>query len=141
MPVQGGEPIQVTGKGGLAALESTDGKFVYYSKGNAMGPASLWRVSGSSHHADGSETQVLESLADWSTFSVVPDGIYYIPHADGGTTASIQFHAFAGRRTWKIAAIEEPVSVGLAVSPDGLTILYTQVDHEDNDLMLVDALR
>jgi hypothetical protein len=141
MPAQGGEPIQVTRNGGLAALESADGKFVYYSRGNAMGPASLWRVSGPSHDADGDETQVLESLADWSTFCVVADGIYYIPHADGGTTTSIQFHAFAGRKSRKIAAIEKPVSVGLAVSPGGLTILYTQVDHEDNDLMLVDALR
>jgi hypothetical protein len=140
MRVQGGEPIQVTRKGGLAALESADGKFVYYSKGKALGPASLWRVSGRKHGADGDETQVLESLADWSTFCVVADGIYYIPYAEGGTT-SIQFRAFAERQSRKIAGIEKPVSVGLSVSPDGVSILYSQVDHEDNDLMLVDALR
>ena len=32
MPVRGGEPIQVTKNGGLAALESADGKFVYYQR-------------------------------------------------------------------------------------------------------------
>jgi Tol biopolymer transport system component len=141
MPVQGGEPMQVTRGGGLAALESDDGKFVYYSKGRALGPASLWRVFGPKHGHGGNEVRVLESLADWSTFCVVADGIYFIPYADGGTTGSIQFRAFTEGKSRQIAAIEKPVSVGLAVSPDGARILYTQVDHEDNDLMLVEALR
>jgi Tol biopolymer transport system component len=141
MPVRGGEPIQVTKNGGLAALESADGKFVYYSKGRALGPASLWRVSGSKYGAAGDETQVLESLADWSTFCVVAHGIYYIPYAEGGTDGSIQFHAFTNGKSREIAAIKKPVAVGLSVSPDGLTILYTQVDREDNDLMLVETMR
>ena len=141
MPVQGGEPIQVTRMGGLSALESPDGKFVYYSKGNALGPASLWRVSGPKYGADSDETQVLESLADWSTFCVVADGIYFIPSAEAETKSSIQFLGFADGKSRRIATIEKPVSVGLAVSPDGLIILYTQVDPEDNDLMLAETLR
>jgi dipeptidyl aminopeptidase/acylaminoacyl peptidase len=141
MPVQHGEPIQVTRGGGLAALESPDSEFVYYSKGRALGPASLWRVPGPKHGSGGNETQVLESLADWSTFYVVDNGIYYIPYPDRATTGSILFRAFTEHKSRKIVAIEKPVSVGLAVSPDGARILYTQVDHEDNDLMFVEALR
>jgi Tol biopolymer transport system component len=136
MPVQGGEPIQVTRRGGLAALESPDGKFVYYSKGRSLGPASLWRVSASTHDADSSEIQVLESLADWSTSCLVAEGIYYIPYSEDATT-SIQFRAFADRKSRRIVSIDKPVAVGLSVSPDGRSILYSQVDREDNDLMLV----
>jgi hypothetical protein len=141
MPVQGGELIQVTKKGGLLAVESPDGKFVYYSKGNALGPASLWRVPLSEAGPGGDETQVLESLADWSTFSVVRDGVYFIPYAAGNLSTSIQFFGFADKKTRQVAAIDKPVAVGLAVSPDGRTILYSQVDYESNDLMLVENLR
>jgi Tol biopolymer transport system component len=141
MPVGGGDPIQVTRHGGLAALESADAKYVYYSKGKALGPASLWRVSASKFGDTADETQVLESLADWSTFCIVADGIYYIPYAESGTSGSIQFLAFAERKSREIALIEKPVGVGLSVSPDRATILYTQVDREDNDLMFVETLR
>jgi Tol biopolymer transport system component len=139
MPIEGGEPIQVTYSGGLAALESIDGRFVYYSKGKALGPASLWRVP--KDVADGDEAQVLESLADWRTFHIVADGIYFIAHAQAETKSSIEFFGFTDGKRRKIAAIEKPVSVGLAVSNDGLIILYSQVDHEDNDVMLTEILR
>jgi hypothetical protein len=122
-------------------LESVDGRFVYYSKGRSLGPASLWRVSGRRAGAGGEETRVLESLADWSTFCVVADGIYFIPYAEAESKSSIQFLGFADGKSREIAAIEKPVSVGLAVAPDRLSILYTQVDHEDNDLMLAETPR
>ncbi len=141
MPVQGGKLIQVTNKGGLLAVESPDRKFVYYSKGNALGPASLWRVPLSGAGPGGDETQVLESLADWSTFSVVRDGIYFIPYAAGNLRTSIQFFGFADKKTRQVTAIDKPVAVGLAVSPNSRTILYSQVDYETNDLMLVENLR
>lgn len=135
MPITGEqEPIQVTHAGALAALESLDGNFVYYSKGKALGPASLWRASTDVAKRD--ETQVLESLADWSTFNVVAHGIYFIPYPQAEAKSSINFLSFADGKTRRIADIEKPVSVGLGVSRDGLVILYTQVDRDDNDLML-----
>jgi Tol biopolymer transport system component len=139
MPIGGGEPIQVTYNGGLAALESINGKYVYYSKGHALGPASLWRVPNGVAHGD--ETQVVESLADWSTFQVVADGIYFIPHAQAQPKSSIEFLAFTDGRRRKIVVIEKAVSVGLAISNNGLIILYTQVDHDDNDVMLAETPR
>jgi hypothetical protein len=40
-------------------------------------------------------------------------------------STSIQFFDLADRKTRQIAAIDKPVGVGLAVWPDGRTILYT----------------
>ena len=99
-------------------MESEDRRFIYYSKGKALGPASLWRVS--TDVADGDETQILESLADWSTFNVVEQGIYFIPYARGEEKSSINFLRFADGKSQRIADIEKPVSVGLAVSRDRL---------------------
>jgi hypothetical protein len=84
---------------------------------------------------------VLDSLADWSTFSVAPDGIYFIPYARSETGSSINFYRFADGQSRAIIEIHKPVSVGLTVSPDGRVILYTQVDRDDNDLVIARMLR
>ena len=139
MPINGGEPIQVTYSGGLAALESMKGDVVYYSKGKALGPASLWSVS--TDVRDRRESQVLESLADWSTFCVVDGGIYFIPYTHPETRSSIEFLGFADGKSGRIATLGKSVAVGLAVSPDGLVILYTQVDRDENDLMMAATVR
>ena len=41
-PAQGGQPVQLTRKGGREGFESEDGKFVYYVRG--FGLAGLWKV-------------------------------------------------------------------------------------------------
>jgi hypothetical protein len=43
VPSVGGTPIQVTQHGGHAALESLDGKFIFYAK-NALAEPEVWRV-------------------------------------------------------------------------------------------------
>ena len=42
MPVDGGQPVQVSKHGGYVAFESLDGKFVYFSKDLLL--TTLWRV-------------------------------------------------------------------------------------------------
>jgi hypothetical protein len=137
MPASGGTAVQVTRKGGDLGVESPDGKFVYYAK--YPEPPSLWKVPVDG----GEETQVLESLANSGTFAVADEGIYFIPRSSPPT--SIQFFSFGTGKIKQIATIEKPVSNGLSVSagPDGRSrwILYTQVDREGSDLMLVENFR
>jgi hypothetical protein len=82
VPAGGGEAVQVSRNGGGPALESSDGKSVYYTKGAFWG--SLWKMPVSG----GEESQVLPSVA-WDTFSFVSDGIYFIP--EPGTRSEV-FH-------------------------------------------------
>ena len=79
----------------------------------------------------------------WGYWAVVDRGIYFIdpetkPHA------TIKLFSFATRRVMQIAAIEKkpyPGIPGLAVSPDGRWILYTQLDQSGSDIMLVENFR
>ena len=41
VPAEGGSPVQVTRQGGHAALESPEGKYVYYAKHNMAEPGNL----------------------------------------------------------------------------------------------------
>ncbi len=72
VPASGGRPSQVTRGGGLRAPESSDGRFLYYSKS----PPAIWRrpVNG------GEETFVLQlpTLPAWGgEWTLVPSGIYF----------------------------------------------------------------
>ena len=138
--VESGEPIQVTQDGGFGAFESTDGKFVYYMKDDQI-TTSLWKVP----VGGGEETEVLESVYN-RNFSVTPQGIYFIPAPDTDEpdrSFLIRFFDFATGRATTIHSLPPGVraSQGLTVSPDGRSILYTQVDQSQSDLMLVENFR
>ena len=138
--VGGGEPIQVTQDGGVVAFESTDGKFAYYTKDDRA-RTSLWKVP----VGGGEEIQVLESVYR-RNFSVTPQGIYFIQPPDTdepGSSFLIRFFDFATGRATTIHSLPPGVfvNVGLTVSPDSRSILYTQVDQSQSDLMLVENFR
>jgi Tol biopolymer transport system component len=135
IPPSGGVEAPVTRKGGFAALESLDGKTLYYAKSRQA--TSLWKVP----VEGGEERQVLGSLGLWSNFAVLDRGIYFIARSESAAGSSIQFFNFANERIRPIAAIEKPVDLGLTVSPDGRWILYSQLDQGGSDLMLVENFR
>ncbi len=138
VPADGGEAVRVTRKGGFEALESPDSQWVYYTKGDGA-TSGLWRMP----RNGGEETQVLESV-DKQAFAIVSEGIYFIPRPDSAGRYSIQFFDFATKRIRSISTIEskmDPYLSILSVSPDGRWILYSQIDQEGNDLMLVENFR
>jgi Tol biopolymer transport system component len=134
VPFKGGDAIQVTkGLGADFPHESADGKWLYYSKG-WPGPESVWRVA-----VEGGEaTRVLDAV-DWG-WTTGKDGIYFFTVADNKGRADLSLYEFATGKTRKIRTIERRIGA-VGVSPDGRTILYTQLDEEASDLMLVENFR
>lgn len=135
-PSGGGEAIQVTRNGGFAALESLDGKTVYYTKGAPEQSMALWRVPVNG----GEETQVLPSVV-WRAFALVEDGIYFIPDPDANGEYSVQFLPFGIGKVKTVAPIPSRPSRGLTASADRRYLLYTQWDEARCDLMLVENFR
>jgi Tol biopolymer transport system component len=137
VPAEGGRAMQVTRQGGFFALESPDGQFVYYTKHDDANPA-LWRVP-----VDGGEEALVHDLvkpANWGQWAVVDEGVYSVNSTEPSSPA-IEFFDFATSQVRPIARLEKPTIAGLAVSPDGRWILYTQVDRQENDIMLVENFR
>ena len=135
-PAEGGEAVQVTKKGGFAAFESPDGKFIYYAKG--LYAPGIWRIP----VEGGEETLVLDQPAAgyWGYWAVVDEGIYFV-NAESKQHPVIEFFSFATRRVRQIFVMEKEASQwnpGFAISPDGRWILYTQVDQSDSNIMLVE---
>ena len=133
VPAGGGPATQLTKTGGAVALESVDGKLLFYSKFAEPG---LWVVP----LAGGAESQILPSLYGIDTFAVTKRGIYFVRRT-AELQASVCFRSFFLPVTQDLARVTSPMGMGLAVSPDENSILYTQVDQTGSDLILVDNLK
>ncbi len=97
----------------------------------------MWKVA-----ADGGdEAQVLDfpKSGYWGFWALAEKGIYYVNTSS--TPPALEFLAFASGRPTRVADLQRPptqAEPGLALSPDGRTILYTQTDQADSDIVLVE---
>jgi len=134
MPSGGGEPVQVTRNGGTAAVESPDGKTLYYTKNN--GPDGIWKMP----VEGGPEVQVVKEIFRYN-FAVTNKGLYYTPPRGENGSSSVQFLDFRTGATTQIVKIEKTVDLGLAVSPDERELLFAQIDVQGTNLMLIEKFR
>ena len=137
MPSTGGPAVQVTRHGGFAAMESPDGKFLYYAKGQNV--PGLWRIPTDG----GEEIEVITSLEPgyWGYWAVVDNGIYYL---DTTAKPGIAFFNLTTHHTTRAFDLENGPAreaPGLAISSDKRTILYTQLDALNSDIILVENFR
>jgi Tol biopolymer transport system component/predicted Ser/Thr protein kinase len=127
------QAVQITTKGGAAALESLEGKFVYYQRDE-----DLWRMP-----VEGGDAVRILGAVRWTTYAVVEKGIYFIGPAGSSPSREpwLQFYNFSTSGITPVKAIPRPPHMGLSASADGRWILYTQVDQQGSDLMLVENFR
>jgi hypothetical protein len=133
-PAEGGPAVQLTKQGGFAPLKSHRDKFVYYIREHEPG---IWRVP----EEGGEETLVVGTpIPEFGRFAAVTQkGVYFFNHKP--IPRAIEFFDFETQRTTKVAEIEKPLQAwnsGLAVSPDGQWVLYSQIDQSGSDIMLVE---
>jgi Tol biopolymer transport system component len=126
----GGEPVQITTNGGFVAVESPDGRYLYYSQTRNYGPVLRMPLSG------GPSEEVIPDIRGLF-FTVTPGGIYF------KSRDAIWFWDAGSRRTQKILVPAKAMGIGLDVSPDGQALLFTQFDRASSgaDLYLIDGFR
>ena len=131
VPPEGGEAEQVTQGIGAAPAISPDGRYLYFTRGD--GAEGLWRMA-----LEGGDTvQVAPRLFRYS-YAVGRDGVYYVTPRPNST---IRFVDPASGASRDILALDKTVDLGLALSPDGRFLLFTQEDYIGQDLMLVEDFR
>jgi Tol biopolymer transport system component len=137
MPAAGGDAVQITRNGGDVPQASPDGRSLYYLKGDPYPTScSVWRTP----VGGGEETKVLDSVHCGGLWAVAGQGIYFFAEPDEKGQSDIRFYEFATGRISKILTIVQDVAPWIAVSPDGRTILYTEIET-GSDLMLVENFR
>jgi len=130
VPFEGGTPIKVTNNGGVYGIESEDGRFLYFSKLEQPG---IWKMS----LIDGREEQVLDHMegCSWPSWALSPTGIYFIHSIENGQGRLEYFNFHTHTRT-PIDTVEKQW-FGLALAPDGKSLLYSRNETDESEIMLV----
>ena len=87
----------------------------------------------------GGEKEVLRGVSHRG-FALARDAIYYL-RDESPTEISIRRFKPSSGEDSRISVITKPTFLGLSVSPDGRYLIYTQVDEEGADLMMVENFR
>jgi Tol biopolymer transport system component/DNA-binding winged helix-turn-helix (wHTH) protein len=132
VPRDGGVPIQVTRRGGLYAVESVDGRYLFYTDDGT--PATLRRMPISGRE----ETDIVRNLIGLSSFAVAENGICYLAAHEPSHPTSLCFYEFATRKERLLLTLNKPVHHGLSMSRDGRTLLFAQEERRESDLMLLE---
>jgi len=135
VPAGGGDAVQITKQGGGYAVESPDGRFVYYLRavGDQANTAELWRVP----VEGGEEIRIVESVCN-ANFAVAERGIYFFSRWEN---PPLRCFNFATRKVETVTQVEGTVAYGMSMSPDGRWLLYTVFGKEESELMMVEKFR
>lgn len=132
-PEAGAPAVRVTRGGGYAALESADGRTLYFARGAAGW--SVWKVP----VEGGEETLVLPEIPNWGAFDVTRTALYYVRTVD--RKHQLRRIRFADGADELLLALERPYDFGVSAAPDDSAVLFSQRDVDSSDLMLVEGLR
>jgi Tol biopolymer transport system component len=132
VPAEGGPATQVTKHGGWAPTESADRRYLFYTKTKQNG---IWRIPVSG----GEEQKVVSNVAGLgSAYALGKRGIYFIALPSGRIGQHLAFLNFATGQVTSLADIPRAVDLGLTISSDEQILMYSQLDHVNSDLMLVE---
>lgn len=133
-----GPAVQITKGGGFGGIESLDGRFLYYARNLLSSP--IWRVP-----VQGGDELALpdpvRSLRLPENFAVGQDGIAFASSGDPMQRFDLNFYSFSTRQSQRIARIEHGLGNGMAISPDGRTLLFTTAELHSGDLVIVENFR
>ena len=136
VPRLGGTPQQVTRSGGGTAEESPDGRWLYFANSGSLA-SPLRRIPA----AGGAPADVLPAVAG-QNFVVRDAGVWYLTPYVPGQGSAVEFFDFASKSSRTVYRTPRQIESGLAVSPDGRRLLFTQIDlPARRDLMLVEQFR
>ncbi len=132
VPTNGGHAVQIHKSAASIAIESADGKYVYFARDKR-----LWRAK-----TDGSTAEPVAGMPEFNFLGAewfpAEAGIYFLSHANGKTM--INLFDLQTRQIRPIFTLEKPTPDwigGMPVSRDGKFMLYPQVDSAFSDLMMI----
>ncbi len=132
---ESGQRVARTRVGGLAAMESRDGKDLFFTRPGLRG---LWRGS---QDAGRDPVLVVAELdhRDRNNWTVLEKDIAWVLRTS--SSAFLVFQNIDSGATSILAELPDLAESGLSVSPDEKTIFFTRTRASEGDLMLLESFR
>ncbi len=131
MPAGGGAEIQVTKEGGYAAVDSSDGRDLYFSKWNEHG---LWSMALTTGRPE------LVRAGRYSDFTIAGDRLYYVTESNrDGHHYEVAAIDLVDGRSHLLFSDDARYGGSMTVSPKGTFVTLARYDEESADLMMVNG--
>jgi len=132
LTLSSGATESVVADGGFAALESRDGKWLYYSRNDRAG---LWRVPTTGGRASVVTPQLRpEDFAGWG---VLDEGVYWLDPGDDPELPRVVVAGPDGSEPRRLVDVPEMAWPGIEVSPDEQRVLYSRLGRHDSNIVLL----
>jgi hypothetical protein len=132
MPAGGGLAVQITKGGAFRAVESPDGKLLYFTRRDQHG---LWAME----VGGGIEKRILPS-AEWYGWSVANAAIYFAAEEPNLHSPALFYYPFDTHEATRAAVLSRWPGP-LAVSRDGSRAIFTYTDNPGSDIEMIDGFR
>ena len=134
IPAKGGYAMQLTkGGGGGPGLESVDGKYFYYKKGEEV-----WKVP----IEGGEETLVTAEKVNFANYWVLgSQGLYFTQPREAEHKTMLKLLRFGTGQISQIAVLQQPFpydEMRLSLPASGRWLLYDQLDRYESDIVLIE---
>jgi Tol biopolymer transport system component/DNA-binding winged helix-turn-helix (wHTH) protein len=139
IPAGGGLEKQITTDGGFGAVESADGRMLYYVRD--MATTSIWRMP----VPGGKPAPVIESIGPrfWGHWAVSAHYLTFLhrasPDSENAEILRLDLATGAIHRLAATVRAPESGSKGFSVSPDERWVLYSQRDIYQTSVMLAEG--
>ena len=132
MNSEGKSISKVIGSGAYAAQVSHDESKLYYSKKDQLG---LWRYD----MEEGKESLLIDEFHPmyWGSFALTGDGVYYL-NARNNRFEFFDFESTESTLVYQPQARIPRLGITMSLSPDLRTLLFSQIDHNDADIMMIE---
>jgi Tol biopolymer transport system component/predicted Ser/Thr protein kinase len=134
IPATGGSEERVTHGGGSVPYESADGKTLFFARAFADAPLFALPLAG------GPERKVLECVPARG-FAVGAGGVYHLGCTADRRAVPLYLLDPATGQDRLLGKLEQAAPLGFTVSPDGKTILYSKLENQGSDLMMIENFR
>jgi Tol biopolymer transport system component len=135
--ISGGEPVEITQSGGLRGMESFDGRYLYFTKGQVGG---IWRME--LNQASTKEELILADLPvmRWDDWTLGAKGIYYLSFGPSkAELGSLLLMELPSRNIRQLGQTQGAAqNGGLSVLPGGNAVLYSQLDEWGSDILFLE---
>jgi Tol biopolymer transport system component len=134
IPAEGGDAVRITRHGGYYAVESPGRDALFCTLPNQSHIIRKVLLKG------GEEVDLIDDAWGYSALATAPNGVYYLSELPAKGMV-LRFYSFASRRSSPVITISGPLHHVLSITPDGRSIVYSQVERKDTDLMLIKPFR